>query len=138
MELEQAAQVCRQDQDGGFVWMGLFEPELAESAEVQARFGLHDLAVEDAQALHLRPKVEHYEEANIFFAVLRLIPSFRDVNDHLKPTTFLPLSFITGFFGMNFGWLVRNITSLWVFAAYASAASPSRASGYTRGFVAPA
>jgi magnesium transporter len=51
--------------------MGLFEPGAAELAEVQARFGLHDLAVEDAQTFHLRPKFEQYEEAGIFFAVLR-------------------------------------------------------------------
>jgi magnesium transporter len=70
MELEQAASVCHQDEEG-FIWMGLFEPEPALLAEVQARFGLHDLAVEDAQAMHLRPKVEQYEEAGIFFAVLR-------------------------------------------------------------------
>ena len=92
-----------------------------------------------------------------------LIPFFRDVNDHLKlvneevlgqrdslavvlqanmavislqqneigvrqnnamkqltiiATIFLPLSFITGFFGMNFGWMVRHITSLWVFVVF--------------------
>jgi magnesium transporter len=40
-------------------------------AEVQVRFGLHDLAVEDAQTFHLRPKLEKYEEADILFAVLR-------------------------------------------------------------------
>jgi magnesium transporter len=296
MELERAAQVCQQGGDRGFVWMGLFEPDAGELAEVQAHFGLHDLAVEDAQTFHLRPKVEHYEEADIFFAVLRtaryvedrdevefgevsvflsrrflitvrhgvasdlhgardrlerrpellqegpaaalwaildkivddfapvveglerdveeveatvfsgsaaateqiyklrrevtdfyrtvhpllgpldalergayvalgerLVPFFRDVNDHLKlvneevagqrdllavvlqanmavisleqndisvrqnetmkqltiiATIFLPLSFITGFFGMNFGWLVGHITSLWVFVVY--------------------
>jgi magnesium transporter len=70
MELEQAANVCQADHDG-FIWMGLFEPEPTLLAEVQSRFGLHDLAVEDAQAMHLRPKIEQYEEAGIFFAVLR-------------------------------------------------------------------
>jgi magnesium transporter len=296
MDLDQAAQVCRGSQDGSFVWMGLFEPEPAELAEVQARFGLHDLAVEDVQSFHLRPKFEQYEESDIFFAVLRtaryveeldevefgevsvflshrfiitvrqgpasdlhgarqrlerrpellgegpvaalwaildkivddyapvveglerdveeveatvfggsaaateriyklrrevtdfyrtvhpllgplealqrgsyltlrerLAPFFRDVNDHIKlvneevagqrdllavvlqanmavisldqneisvrqnetmkqltviATTFLPLSFITGFFGMNFGWMVGRITSLWVFLVF--------------------
>jgi magnesium transporter len=87
----------------------------------------------------------------------RLIPFFRDVNDHLKlvneevlgqrdslganmavislqqtelgvrqndamkqltviATIFLPLAFLTGFFGMNFGWMIRHIDSFWVFA----------------------
>jgi magnesium transporter len=36
----------------------------------------------------------------------------------LIATIFLPLSFITGFFGMNFAWLTGHITSLWVFAVY--------------------
>jgi magnesium transporter len=71
MELNLAAQVCREEEERGFVWIGLVEPDAAELAEVQARFGLHDLAVEDAQTFHLRPKVEKYEEADIVFAVLR-------------------------------------------------------------------
>ena len=33
-------------------------------------------------------------------------------------TLFMPLSFITGFFGMNFGWMTGRITSLWVFAVF--------------------
>jgi magnesium transporter len=33
-------------------------------------------------------------------------------------TIFLPLAFITGFFGMNFGWLVNHISSLWTFLVF--------------------
>jgi magnesium transporter len=36
----------------------------------------------------------------------------------LIATIFLPLSFIVGFFGMNFGWLVGHIGSFLVFAIY--------------------
>ena len=35
------------------------------------RFGLHELAVEDAQSFHLRPKIERYDEGDVLFAVLR-------------------------------------------------------------------
>jgi magnesium transporter len=56
--LEEAADRCEQ---GGFVWLGLFEPSEAELAQVRETFGLHELAVEDAQTFHLRPKVESYD-----------------------------------------------------------------------------
>ena len=36
----------------------------------------------------------------------------------LVATIFLPLTFITGFFGMNFGWLTGDINSFWMFAVY--------------------
>ncbi|MFL5863743.1 MAG: magnesium and cobalt transport protein CorA [Solirubrobacteraceae bacterium] len=296
MDFADAAKVGRRGDSDEFVWIDLLEPDASELAGVQAQFALNELAVEDAQSFHLRPKLEQYDEAEILFCVLRtaayvdqreeidfgevsvflsrgfvitvrqgvasdltdarrrlerrpdlirrgtgavlwaildkivddyvpviegleedvdqvegtvfggspaateriyrlrseatdfyravhpllgaldglqrgayaqvdehLNPFFRDVNDHLKlvneevlgqrdslavvlqanmavislqqnelgvrqntamkqltiiATIFLPLSFITGFFGMNFGWMVRNITSLWVFLVF--------------------
>jgi magnesium transporter len=56
--LEEAAGRCKQ---GGFVWLGLFEPSEAELTQVRETFGLHELAVEDAQTFHMRPKIESYE-----------------------------------------------------------------------------
>ncbi len=54
MELDRAAEICLEDD--GLVWLGLFEPDQAELREVQERFGLHDLAVEDAQSLPPTPE----------------------------------------------------------------------------------
>lgn len=48
------------DADGGFVWVGLYEPEERLLDALQDEFGLHDLAVEDAHHAHQRPKVEPY------------------------------------------------------------------------------
>jgi magnesium transporter len=65
--VEEAAARSR---DGGFVWLGLFEPDAEEFAKVQAAFGLHELAVEDAQTEHLRPKTELYGE-DVRLVILR-------------------------------------------------------------------
>lgn len=45
---------------GEFVWIGLFEPSAAEMTQLQTRFKLHPLAIEDALNAHQRPKVEVY------------------------------------------------------------------------------
>jgi magnesium transporter len=47
--------------DGGFVWLGLFEPGEEELAQVRETFGLHELAVEDALTLHRHPKIVSYD-----------------------------------------------------------------------------
>jgi magnesium transporter len=70
MDLDRAATVYKDD-GAGFVWLGLFEPTLEELQKVQARFGLHDLAIEDVQNLHLRPKVEQYNDGAVSFVVIR-------------------------------------------------------------------
>lgn len=69
---------------------------------------------------HLKLVNEEVAGQRDLLAVVLQGTSERDdeaAHDHCH-TTFLPLSFITGLFGMNFGWLVRHITSLWVFAAH--------------------
>src|SRR6266536_1586795 len=64
---EAAAARCGQ---GGFVWLGLFEPGPDELAQVRDAFGLHELAVEDAQTVHLRPKLESYS-GDVQLVILR-------------------------------------------------------------------
>jgi magnesium transporter len=56
--------------EGGFVWLGLFEPGEEELAQVREAFGLHELAVEDAHNIHLRPKIENYEN-DVRLVILR-------------------------------------------------------------------
>ena len=67
MPLEEAAARCGQ---GGFVWLGLFEPGEEELAQVRDTFGLHELAVEDAQNFHMRPKIESYDH-DVRLVILR-------------------------------------------------------------------
>ena len=55
---------------GGFVWLGMVDPAPEELEQVRVSFGLHELAVEDAQTFHLRPKMEQYE-GEVHFVILR-------------------------------------------------------------------
>jgi magnesium transporter len=52
-----------------FVWIGLYEPSEEVLNRVQQEFGLHDLAIEDANTAHQRPKIELYGDS--LFVVLR-------------------------------------------------------------------
>lgn len=61
---------------GGFVWVALVDPEPSELATLQEEFGLHELAVEDAQHGHQRPKIEEYGSS--LFVVLHMIESNGD------------------------------------------------------------
>src|ERR1700722_4232932 len=54
-----------------FVWVALQDPAAAELDDMQRVFGLHPLAVEDAQAGHERPKIEEYGDS--LFAVLHMV-----------------------------------------------------------------
>ncbi|WP_280437391.1 magnesium and cobalt transport protein CorA [Nocardia carnea] len=50
---------------GGFVWLGLHDPDATQMAEVAETFGLHELAVEDAVQAHQRPKLERYDKTMV-------------------------------------------------------------------------
>src|SRR5918997_4255385 len=56
-------------EQGGFVWLGLYEPSEEELGSLADKYDLHPLAVEDAVYAHQRPKLEHYDDA--LFMVLK-------------------------------------------------------------------
>ena len=56
---------------GCFVWVALKDPQPSELEALQEEFGLHELAIEDAQKGHQRPKIEEYGSS--LFVVMKLI-----------------------------------------------------------------
>ena len=56
VSLDRALEVT--EDDGTFVWLGLYEPTEDEFDVACRRFDLHELAVEDAIKAHQRPKLE--------------------------------------------------------------------------------
>jgi magnesium transporter len=84
LTLEQAAEIVHDTSVEGFVWIGVVEPGQQELSDLQGRFGLNELAVEDAQSFHLRPKIELYEDADVLFAVVRSA----QYNDEREQVTF--------------------------------------------------
>jgi magnesium transporter len=61
------------NEPGCFVWVALKDPEPEELATMQKEFGLHDLALEDAQKGHQRPKIDEFGQS--LFVVLQMIES---------------------------------------------------------------
>jgi len=59
--IEEAAEWGKKD--GHVVWIGLLEPSRELLLRVQREFGLHDLAIEDAEHAHARPKLDQYGDA---------------------------------------------------------------------------
>ena len=86
---------------GCFVWVALRDASPEELAEVQAEFGLHPLAVEDAQHGHQRPKVEEY--ADSLFVVMHLVERGR-----AEAPAQLSLGELDVFVGRNYVVSVRN------------------------------
>jgi magnesium transporter len=80
--LVSVAEAAARTAQGGFVWLGLFQPTAEEIADVQAAFGLHELAIEDALTEHLRPKVELYG-TDVRLVILRTA-RYDDANEEVE------------------------------------------------------
>ena len=70
LDLIRAVEIGRGETADGFVWLGLADPDEAELADLGGRFGLPELAIEDALSVHERPKIDYYPENHLIFAVV--------------------------------------------------------------------
>ena len=67
---EDFAEACQLAARGmGFVWLGLFEPSVAQVNALEPIFGLHPLALEDASGVRQRPKLERADDGTIFLSL---------------------------------------------------------------------
>src|SRR5690606_12915603 len=62
-----------QDKDT-FVWVGLLERDQVMLKRLQELFGLHELAIEDANKAHQRPKLEEYGDT-LFLVLHTAMPA---------------------------------------------------------------
>ena len=83
---------------GCFVWVALKDATPGELDAMQAEFGLHELAVEDARNGHQRPKIEEY--GDMVFAVVHSL--------EMTPTDELRVGEIAIFAGRNYVLSVRS------------------------------
>lgn len=75
-----------------FVWLGLVEPDRELMLRVQHEFDLHELAVEDAQKAHQRPKIEEYGDT--LFVVLHTVALSGDTVDFGETHVFVGSRFV--------------------------------------------
>ncbi|WP_454085322.1 magnesium and cobalt transport protein CorA [Georgenia sp. Marseille-Q6866] len=75
--LEQTFELLHQH--GGMAWVGLYRPTPEEVSAIAGEFGLHELAEEDTNKAHQRPKLERY--GHTLFTVLRPARYLEDVEE---------------------------------------------------------
>ncbi|MES3023212.1 MAG: magnesium/cobalt transporter CorA [Pseudomonadota bacterium] len=80
------------EEEGTFVWLGLFEPDVELMRKVQEEFCLHELAVEDALKAHQRPKLEEYGDT--LFIVLRTMTLVDKTINHGETHLFVGPRFV--------------------------------------------
>ena len=89
-------------QPNSFVWVALRDAEKTELLSMQKEFDLPDLAIEDAQNGHQRPKLEEY--GNTLFCVLHIVELDKEAQT-------LSVGEMSIFVGSNFVLSVRNKAS---------------------------
>ena len=89
-------------QPNSFVWVALRDAEKGELLAMQQEFDLPDLAIEDAQNGHQRPKLEEY--GSTLFSVLHIVEQNPDSKT-------LSVGEMSIFVGSNFVLSVRNKAS---------------------------
>ena len=90
---------------GGFVWLGLHEPDEGELTRIADIFDLHPLAVEDVLHQEQRPKVERYEDT--VFAVLRAA-QYVEHAELTETSEIVNTGFVRMFVGADFVITVRQ------------------------------
>jgi magnesium transporter len=97
---------------------GLVERSQDELAEVPVRFGNAERRVRDLEN-HLARATDSAESTRQTIAeALNLYLSIAAENLTRIATVLLPLTVVSGFFGMNFTWMVDHIDSFWAFAVF--------------------
>jgi magnesium transporter len=89
------------DVPDAFIWVALKDPGPGELAHMAQQFGLHELAVEDAQTGHQRPKIEEYGDS--LFCVFHTV--------ELDAEGELVVGEVDVFVGSNYVLSVRNRTT---------------------------
>jgi len=69
------------DSPQSLAWIGLYRPDRRELASLAQEFDLHELAIEDANEAHQRPKLERYGDT--LFVVLKAA-RYRDATEEVE------------------------------------------------------
>jgi magnesium transporter len=97
---------------------GLVERSQDELSEVPVRFGNAERRVRDLEN-HLARATDSAESTRQTIAeALNLYLSIAAENLTRIATVLLPLTVVSGFFGMNFTWMVDHIDSFWAFVGF--------------------
>jgi magnesium transporter len=97
---------------------GMVERSQEELAKVPVRFGDAERRVRDLEGHLARATYAADSTRQTIAEALNLYLSIAAENLTRIATFLLPLTVVGGFFGMNFGWMVNNIDTLWSFLVF--------------------